>query len=503
MNRTKRYMYNSVAAFTAEIVTMILGFVTPRIILVTYGSELNGLTSSILQFMSYFNLVEAGFSNAAVYALYKPFADKDEKAISAVVSAARRMYLRAGGIFCALVVGLALIYPLYIDVDGLSNLDVGLLVLILGVSNVLNFFTLSKHRAVITADMRVYVISLSNIAFSLANTLIIVFLAQNGVGLVELRFWALAAAFLRAGILSLYCHKRYAFIDEKAEPNFAALNKSKDALFHEVLYALYKGAPIALITLILRDMAVVSVYNVYSMVIMGIAGLLAVFSSGLAPSFGNVIMLGEMDTLGQAYGEFEFTYYSIITAVYTVAMVMIMPFVRIYTRGVTDAVYDLPVVGLLFCVNSLAHNFRMPQMMLVSAGGHYRETRSHSVIQLTISVGLGALLIQPLGIAGILIGSLCSNLYRATALIRFVPTQYSQLRSRRSFLRILRVAVTVLLGVLPFCWIPVAPDGYLSWALCALGVCAYAALLAILSGVLFERKELKNVLRRIRRLRRA
>ena len=246
MNRTKRYMYNSVAAFTAEIVTMILGFVTPRIILVTYGSELNGLTSSILQFMSYFNLVEAGFSNAAVYALYRPFADKDETAISAVVSAARRMYLRAGGIFCALVVGLALIYPLYIDVDGLSNLDVGLLVLILGVSNVLNFFTLSKHRAVITADMRVYVISLSNIAFSLANTLIIVFLAQNGVGLVELRFWALAAAFLRAGILSLYCHKRYAFIDEKAEPNFAALNKSKDALFHEVLYALYKGAPIAL-----------------------------------------------------------------------------------------------------------------------------------------------------------------------------------------------------------------------------------------------------------------
>ena len=115
-------MYNSVAAFTAEIVTMILGFVTPRIILVTYGSELNGLTSSILQFMSYFNLVEAGFSNAAVYALYKPFADKDETAISAVVSAARRLYLRAGAIFCALVAGLALIYPLYIDVEGLSNL---------------------------------------------------------------------------------------------------------------------------------------------------------------------------------------------------------------------------------------------------------------------------------------------------------------------------------------------------------------------------------------------
>ena len=41
------------------------------------------------------------------------------------------------------------------------------------------------------------------------------------------------------------------------------------------------------------------------------------------------------------------------------------------------------------------------------------------------------------------------------------------------------------------------------WALCALGVCAYAALLSLASAVLFERAELKNVLRRIRRLRRA
>ena len=45
---------------------MIAGFITPRFMLTAYGSEINGLISSILQFISYFNLVEAGLSSAAV-----------------------------------------------------------------------------------------------------------------------------------------------------------------------------------------------------------------------------------------------------------------------------------------------------------------------------------------------------------------------------------------------------------------------------------------------------
>ena len=55
---------------------MLAGFVTPLIMLKYYGSEVNGLVTSIGQFIVYFNLVEAGLSGAAIYALYKPLADK-------------------------------------------------------------------------------------------------------------------------------------------------------------------------------------------------------------------------------------------------------------------------------------------------------------------------------------------------------------------------------------------------------------------------------------------
>ena len=89
MGRSKKFMLNSVTTALLQVVTMIAGFITPRFMLTAYGSEINGLISSILQFISYFNLVEAGLSSAAVYSLYKPIAEKDYNKINRIVVAAK------------------------------------------------------------------------------------------------------------------------------------------------------------------------------------------------------------------------------------------------------------------------------------------------------------------------------------------------------------------------------------------------------------------------------
>lgn len=77
MNRTKKFTLNSFAAAINQIVIMIVGFITPRVMISTYGSEVNGLVSSLSQFISYISLVEAGIGGAAIYSLYKPLAEKN------------------------------------------------------------------------------------------------------------------------------------------------------------------------------------------------------------------------------------------------------------------------------------------------------------------------------------------------------------------------------------------------------------------------------------------
>ena len=107
MGRSKKFMYNSITTALLQVVTMIAGFITPRFMLTAYGSEINGLVSSILQFISYFNLVEAGLSSAAVFSLYKPIADHDHGRINSIVAAAKHFYIKSGFIFVGLVVALA------------------------------------------------------------------------------------------------------------------------------------------------------------------------------------------------------------------------------------------------------------------------------------------------------------------------------------------------------------------------------------------------------------
>lgn len=498
MSRTKKFIYNSVSTGMLQVVTMIVGFITPRIMLNAYGSEINGLVSSITQFISYFNLVEAGLSGAAIYALYKPLAANDHKAINGVVSAAKKFYTQAGYIFVSLTLGLALIYPFYIKTDAVSPISVGLLVLILGVNGALEFFTLSKYRVLLSADQKTYVISLAGIVYIVLNTIIIVVLSNMQVNIVLLRFVALFSIFLRSAILMIYCKKNYTYIDYNETPNKEALNKRWDALYLQILGAVHSGTPIVLITLMLKDLKMVSVYSVYNMVIGGIIGILSIFISGLGASFGDVIAKGEVKILQKAYKEFEFSYYALITIVYSIAFITIMPFINIYTSDITDTNYNLPMVGFLFVLNGLLHDIKTPQGMLVTSAGMYKETRVQTTIQGLIAIIGGAALTPVWGISGILFGSVLSNIYRDIDLMFFVPKHITGTPVFGSFIRICRIIVCAGVSWLPFLFINYTPKNFLTWFIYASCVGLYVLLVVGIINIVFDKKETINVINRLK-----
>ena len=194
MNRTVSFFKNSASTAFLQIMTMLVGFFIPRIIIDVYGSEINGLVTSIIQFIAYFNLVEAGISGAAVWALYKPLAEDDNKTLSAIIVTAKNFYNKAGYIFVSLTLGLAIIYPAFIKVYSLSYIEVFLLVLILGVSGALEFFTLAKYRVLLTAAQKTYIISIASVCAIVLNALIIAFLAYLNFNIVIVRFIALLSA---------------------------------------------------------------------------------------------------------------------------------------------------------------------------------------------------------------------------------------------------------------------------------------------------------------------
>ncbi|HEY9059397.1 MAG TPA: hypothetical protein VIO64_02665 [Pseudobacteroides sp.] len=500
MNRTKYFFYNSISTAFYQIIVMIAGLIIPRVMLMFYGSEINGLVSSINQFVVYFNLVEAGLSGAAIYALYKPLAENDHKAINGVVAAAKKFYIQSGYIFISLTIGLAIIYPVMVKSNKISQIDIALLVLIFGINGALEFFTLAKYRVLLTADQKTYVISAASIVYIIVNTIIVVVMAIMGINIVVQRFVALLSIFLRSFILMIYVKRKYRYLLFNETPNFQCLDKRWDALYLQILGAVQTGAPVVILTIMANDLKIVSVYSIYFMVAASLNGLLSIFVNGVSASFGDVIAKGEKATLQKTYGEFEFLYYGLLSIFYSVAFVTIIPFIKIYTSGIKDINYNLPVIGFLFVLNGLLYNIKTPQGMLVIASGMFKETRMQSTIQALIIVIVGLVLTPVLGIYGVLSASILSNLYRVIDLVIYIPRKLTNLPVKSTVYRIIRIFLSVDLIILPFVVINYYISNYLTWFVLSCNVMLYSFIVVGFTGFLFDKKEVNNVLSRFKLL---
>ena len=488
------------SAALLQIFTLAAGFIVPRIMLVTFGSEVNGLVTSIAQFIALFSLVEAGLAGAAIYALYKPLADEDHTSINAILSATNRFYILSGYIFVALTLGLALIYPAFVKTIELSPVSVGILVLILGVSGALEFFTMAKYRSLLTADQKLYVLSLASIVAIILNTVIIAILAYSGVSIVIVRLVALLSVFARSLILYTYVKIKYRYINYKETPNNEALNKRWAALYLQILGSVQTGAPVIIATFF-TSLSMVSVYAIFNMIVSGISGVLGIFINGLSASFGDVIARNEQAVLQKAYQEFELMYYALIAWAYSCTAVLIMPFINLYTAGITDVNYNLPLIGILFTLNGLLNNLKTPQGMLVISAGMYRETRWQVTIQGLIAVVGGLIFVKFWGLAGILLGSILSNIYRDIDLLFYIPHKLTKLRVRTSFNRMVRVFVCFGLICWPFVqFIHIDCSGIQEWIRWGAITSAYSFFVVIILNYLLDRQVFINVVNRLKSL---
>ena len=499
-NRTKLFALNTTASALQQIVMFVVGLIIPSICLQFYGSETNGLVSSITQFISYITLIEAGISASMVYCLYKPLSENDDAKVSSIVSAARITYRKLGCAVVGLSLLLALGYALLSQVKGLSHFDLFLLVLAMGVSGSLEFFTMARYRVLFTADQRMYVLSFATIVGSVLNALVTIVAAVLGLSIVWLKFLAIFTVFARSVVLSTYFKKRYQNINVKAEPDYSSQNKRWDALFMQILWNLQSGAPVLIVTLF-TDFVKVSIYSIYNLVIYGINNLVSIFMSGLQAAFGEIMVSGDRELLRKTYNQFTFVFYSALTVIYAITFAMFMPFIKIYTAGLEDAeVYMLPILGLLFCLNGLLFSIKTPQGMMVIAAGHYKETKIQTTIQAVILVAGGLLFTGVLGwgLYGVVLAAIFSNLYRAVDFIIYIEKHIVQGSLRQTLFNVFSCFIVVAVVFLIFPYIQFGEATAVAWVLNAIVVGIISISIVLFMSLLFQRENMIGTIKRVK-----
>ena len=494
--RTEIFVYNSMTVVLYRIIAMVTAFIIPRIIMTVYGSEINGFIVSVKQFVTYFYLVEAGISGASTVALYKPLADQNVPAINGVLSAAKKFYYQSGWAFIGLVTLLAIFYPLFIKTNLLNFWQIVITVFALGATGVMDFFTLSKYRVLLSASQRLYVISFGRILYAVLNVIITWVLAKAGCSIVTLQVALILSVIARTALLQWYVRKNFPFVDYNAKPDNSSIKDRWNVLYLEVLSSLQTCLPIMLATFFttLKD---VSVYGIYALVLNGINSIMGIFSSGLYASFGDVIARKQLETLQRATQEFEQAFYSIMAIVYSTALLLITSFISLYTKGVDDANYIIPSLGFMFVLNGLLYNIKTPQGMLVIAAGMYRQTRWQNTIQAAIMLIVGAIGAKLWGLHGILFGVICSNFYRDIDLLFFIPKNLTHV----SYTKTLKhgLATLATFGVVAAIWktVPLHIHSMTQWVCYAVIIVIPISIWTIALNYAIDRQNMKNVVERV------
>ena len=104
-------------------------------------------------------------------------------------------------------------------------------------------------------------------------------------------------------------------------------------------------------------------------------------------------------------------------ALYTVTYLLILPFLKLYTNGISDINYiDKYLPQLFLCVQVLVAG-RTAMLNTINIAGHFKNTWKRSVIESIINLVMSLLLVGKMGIYGILVGTILALVYRTVDII--------------------------------------------------------------------------------------
>lgn len=496
-SRSKSALLNMAFNFAYQIINTLINIIIPPLIIGKFGSTINGLISTIKQILGYVQLLGAGISEATVVSLYKPIAKNDTYRISSIYNACSITFTKSGTLFSITAVLIAFIYPFFIN-EKFNYYFLVLLILILSIAGISEFFVIGKCRSLLMADQKFYIVNIAQIVGAVGNLLITILLIYLDSNILLIQLGSSIIYAMRLIILYLYVKEHYSFLDSEIEPNFQAINKRKSATIHQLAGLITFGSQTIFVS-IFCGLAEASVYSVYNLVFTGINTLLSTVSSALLASFGNIIAQDDEKKLNDIFSIYERIYYILVFCLYTVTYVMFLSFINLYTSNVTDINYSRIEYVVLFCIMGIVNCLRTPGSTIINAAGHYRETQNRAIIEMIICFVLECLLVKDFGGIGILIATIVAYFYRSIDVIYYSNKIILKRKAIISVSIILYNIIIYLIFILSSKFYIINPLSYFDWILDAIVISLVVFTVYIVLNFFISKLEYNKVINKIRR----
>lgn len=486
----KKLGRNVSSSLVYEGCAVICNFILPRAILGAYGSDVNGLVSSITQFLSVISLLELGVGAVIQSVLYKPLADGDAVQVSKVMVSGNRFFKKLAFLFLGYVVALLFVYPQIVEND-FGWAYTAVLIIAMAISSFAQYYFGISQRILLSADQKGFISNNSQTISLICNTLACLLLIHFGVSVQVVKFTTSLIFVLRIVYLSRYVNKHYS-INWHINYNEEPIKQKWNGIAQHISNVVQNGIDVIYLSL-LSTLGNVSVYSVYNLVASGLKTIMNALTSGVIQMMGELWVKGEEKELIKFFSWVNWGINTLATVIFSIAIVMILPFVQVYTLGVVDVDYRQPQFAMVLLLSAYAYCIYLPNNMLILAAGQFKQTQKYHFIATGIKAFLALILLLLFenDLLAIACATLITSIYQIAWVIMYNANELCHLPIRL-FIKQYYVDAFTLVITLTLCQrINMISVGWIQWISMAVLVFVIATIISVVINLAFYRLNIK------------
>lgn len=489
-SRSKRLRWNIVSSFVFQITTIICGFILPRLILKSFGSQINGLVNSITQFLNIITFLEMGVGAVVQSSLYKPLADKDEEHISSIIRSAGNFFKKIAIILAIYIMILVGVYPILVNKD-FGYIYSSTLILAISISLFAQYYFGVVDRLLLSADQRGYIQYTAQMVILILNTVACAILINLGFSIHVVKLTTSIIYILGPIFLRFYVNRNYN-IDRKIAYMGEPIKQKWNGIAQHIAVVVLNQTDIIILTS-LSTLTNVSIYSVYHLVVYGVKNLLFSLTNGFQALMGEMLAKNEMEDLKKLFSWTEWVLHTGTVFIFGLTGILILPFVAVYTKGITDADYIVPLFAVLITLAHAGHCLRHPYNILILAAGHYKQTQWNYIISAVMNIVISILTVRVWGLIGVATGTLCAMLYQ-TIWMAYYDSKHILSISINEFIKHMLIdAITVVIASVLTFRIPLKSVSYVAWLMLAITDAVIWGVVVVAVNFIFYKTELMQI----------
>lgn len=411
MSRRKNSIKNFISSTFGEILSIILNFINRTVFINTLGSQFLGITGLFTNILSMLALTELGLGTAITFNLYKPLAQKDISHLQSLINFYRRVY-RYIGLIIGLLGMLILPFIPFIIKDDVSYINVHLIFFIYLLQTVSSYLFYAYKSTLIRVNQKEYIINIIKSYFSIITSLTqIIALVVFG----DFTLYVALVVFINIImnlVVAIKADRMFPYLKTNNERELDTTEK-KEIFRNAYAVFLYKinGAVVNSTDNIVLShfigLNIVGIYSNYLLIYNTLQVMLSKFFTAILASLSDIHARGDTEYEYKLFRTINFfTIY-----IYGLAAIGVYNVINIFITLWVGEPYVLNKgFVLLLSITVYINGYQRFLDTFRTSMGLFQQAKYRPIFGIIINLGLSLILVQYMGINGVILGTIVANM---------------------------------------------------------------------------------------------